>query len=67
MEKQQNEDRTHGRSASSNIPKKFQYQQIDEEVVRRIEDFGYPFEFTMTTLRENKLNYATTSYYLFTL
>ena len=41
------------------------YAQLDEEVVKRIEEFGYPFEFTMTALRENKLNYATSSYSLF--
>ena len=37
------------------------------EVISKIERFGYPRRFIDSSLKANVLNYATTSYYLFTL
>ena len=39
---------------------------IDETIVKKIEGYGYPASYTKNCLKENKLNYATTTYYLLT-
>lgn len=67
IERKNKEDRTHGRSASGVVSKFMSKNQIDEEVIKRIQEFGYPHDFVFDSLTENKLNYATTSYYLYTL
>lgn len=67
IENKNKEDRTHGRSVSNQIPKNMSDNDFDEEVIKWIEDFGYPYNFTQGSLIENKLNYATASYYLYTI
>jgi len=38
---------------------------IDEQIVQRMkEKYGYPYEYIMKSLDENKANYCTTTYYL---
>ena len=37
---------------------------IDHEVVERVEEFGYPREFILTSLENYEMNDASTSYYL---
>ena len=67
IESKNREDRSHGRTLSSQIPKPSLSQtQLDEEVIIRIEDFGYPNDYVYNSLIEQKLNYATASYYLYT-
>ena len=37
---------------------------IEEEVLRRVEYFGYPGPYLVKVLKANERNYATTSYFL---
>jgi len=37
---------------------------IDEELVKKMEELGYPFEYTMEALNKSLRNYATTTYFL---
>jgi len=36
----------------------------DDEIVMKVEKFGYPKEYLIKCLKNNELNYATTTYYL---
>jgi len=64
IKKQNEQDRSHGRTTSKQTNLKVLQFVIQDHIVVEIAGYGYPTEFTMKSLNLRQHNYATTAYFL---